>query len=282
MNLSTTIKLKTGYEIPMLGYGTWQSPNDEDTVNSIVTAIKTGYRHIDGAAVYGNEVSVGTGIEKSGIKREELFLTSKVWNKDKGYETTLAAFEKTLSDLKTDYLDLYLIHWPNSAHDKGNWQQKNADTWRAMEKLHKEGKIRSIGLSNFMPHHIDELLKTAEIIPAVNQIEFHPGFMQEKTVEHSKKYDMVVEGWSPLANGTVFKQELLIKLAEKYNVSISQLTLRWCLQHGVITLTKSVTESRIIENANLYNFEISAEDMSAIDKMEYFGGSGFDPDNIPF
>ena len=186
------MKLNNGYMIPEIGYGTWQSPDSEVTVNGVKAAIACGYRHIDTAAAYKNEESVGEGIKESGVARNELFVTSKVWNSQRGYEKTIAAFEKTLSDLGLDYLDLYLIHWPASKKDYENWEEINLETWRAMTDLYKAGKIKAIGVSNFKPHHLEALMKT-EVKPMVNQVEFHPGFMQEETVKYCRDNEILVD-----------------------------------------------------------------------------------------
>ena len=273
--------LSNGILIPCLGFGTWQSPPDE-AASSVRHALLSGYRHIDTAAQYGNEPDVGRGIRESGVPREEIFLTTKLWNDERGYETTLRAFERSLKNLETDYIDLYLIHWPATPHRFENWQELNLGTWRAFEKLYKEGRIRAIGISNFMPHHMKPLLDACEIVPMVNQIEIHPGMLQPETVKASQEQGMLIEAWSPLGTGRMLKNEILMQIASKYNVSTAQLCLRYALQHGYLPLAKSVTPSRIDENMKIFDFEISAEDMAFIDAMPYFGGSGFDPDKVDF
>ena len=273
--------LSNGILIPCLGFGTWQSPPDE-AASSVRHALLSGYRHIDTAAQYGNEPDVGRGIRESGVPREEIFLTTKLWNDERGYETTLRAFERSLKNLGTDYIDLYLIHWPATPHRFENWQELNLGTWRAFEKLYKEGRIRAIGISNFMPHHMKPLLDACEIVPMVNQIEIHPGMLQPETVKASQEQGMLIEAWSPLGTGRMLKNETLMQIASKYNVSTAQLCLRYALQHGYLPLAKSVTPSRIDENMKIFDFEISAEDMAFIDAMPYFGGSGFDPDKVDF
>ena len=275
------MKLNNGYMIPEIGYGTWQSPDSEVTVNGVKAAITCGYRHIDTAAAYKNEESVGEGIKESGIDRKDLFVTSKVWNTQRGYEKSIAAFEKTLSDLDLDYLDLYLIHWPASKKDYENWEEINLETWRAMTDLYKAGKIKAIGVSNFKPHHLEALMKT-EVKPMVNQIEFHPGFMQEETVKYCRDNGILVEAWSPLGTGRMLTNPDLQEIASHYGKSVAQICIRWCIQHDVLPLPKSVTPSRIEENSNVFDFEISAEDMQRIDALENFGGSGLDPDEVDF
>lgn len=279
--MSDSFTLVNGYKIPCVGFGTWQTPDGDTAVSSVKAALSLGYKHIDTAAVYGNEKSVGTGIAESKVSREELFVTSKVWNKDRGYEKTIAAFNKTLSDLGLDYLDLYLIHWPANAKQFSNWDEINLETWRAMTQLYKEGKIRAIGVSNFLPHHLKSLMKT-EIPPMVNQIEFHPGQMQNETVDYCKKHNMLVEAWSPLGTGRMLSNETLKEIAAKYNKSVAQLCIRWCLQNEVLPLPKSVTPSRIQENSEIFDFVISNEDMSLVNSMEYCGGSGMNPDEVKF
>ena len=280
-SLKDTFHLNNGYEIPCVGFGTWQTPDGETAVMAVSEAIRAGYRHIDTAACYNNEVGVGQGIMASGIEREKLFVTSKVWNTERGYEKTIAAFEKTLADLGLDYLDLYLIHWPASASQYDNWEKINLETWRAMTELYKAGRIKSIGVSNFMSHHLEALMKT-EVPPMVNQIEYHPGLMQAETVDYCKKHNILVEAWSPLGTGRMLNNETLKSIAAKYGKSVAQLCIRWCLQNGVLPLPKSVTPSRITENTGVFDFEITAEDMRSINDMPYFGGSGLHPDEVNF
>lgn len=275
------MELKNGIKIPAIGYGTWQTPDGEVAEAGIKTAIKSGYRHIDTAAAYGNEISVGKGIRESRIPRKELFVTSKVWNEERGYEKTLAAFEKTLSDLGLEYLDLYLIHWPASSHQFSDWEEINLGTWKAMSELYQAGKIKAIGVSNFKPHHLKALME-AEVKPMVNQIEFHPGMLQEETMAYCKENGILVEAWSPLGTGRMLSNEVLLSIAEKYQKSVAQLCIRWCIQHEVLPLPKSVTPSRIVENLDVFDFEISKEDMRVIDGLENFGGSGLDPDQVDF
>ncbi|MEI0484983.1 aldo/keto reductase [Brachyspira intermedia] len=280
-SLKDTFTLNNGYKIPCIGFGTWQTPDGETAVNSVIEAIKSGYKHIDTAAIYGNEKSIGKAIKESGINRDELFITSKVWNKDRGYKTTLAAFEKTINDLQIDYLDLYLIHWPASVNKFNDWDNINLETWKAMTELYKAGKIKSIGVSNFMPHHLKSLMET-EVKPMVDQIEFHPGFMQEETFKYCNDNNILIEAWSPLGTGKMLDNETLKIVASKYNKSVAQLCIRWCLQNNTLPLPKSVTASRIKENTEIFDFVISDEDMKTINAMEYCGGSGHHPDKVNF
>lgn len=268
-----SVKLKNGVYMPVLGFGTYKIEDGEKTVQAVKNALKIGYRHIDCASFYGNEASVGKAIRESGVKREDIFITSKVWNTEQGYENTLFAFEKTISKLGTDYLDLYLIHWP---------KELNEETWRALETLYKEGRVRVIGVSNFKEHHLEEIIAGAEIVPMVNQVEFHPRFPQDGLLEFCKKNKIQVEAWGPLMRGNVFEIDLLKELAEKYNKTISQIVLRWDLQMGVVTIPKSVNKKRIKENSNIFDFELSEADMEKIKQLNTSERIGPDPDNITF
>lgn len=280
-----TFLLNNGYPIPCVGFGTWQTPDGETATMAVCEAIKNGYWHIDCAAVYGNEKSVGMGIKKgleeTGISREEIFITSKVWNTERGYEKTMAAFQKTCEDLGVEYLDLYLIHWPANKKQFENWDEINLDTWRAMTDLYKQGKIKSIGVSNFMPHHLESLMKT-EVKPMVNQIEYHPGTLWKDTIEYCKKNQILIEAWSPLGSGRVLADERLKSIAQKYNKTVAQICLRFVLQNGALPLPKSITPSRIAANLDVFDFELSQEDMSEINHMPEFGFSGLHPDEIDF
>ena len=276
------VKLNNGVLIPQPGFGTFLTPDGETAVNAVRCAIEQGYRHIDTAAVYGNEVSVGEGIRQGGVPREELFVTSKVWNTERGYETTLRAFDKTLKDLGLDYLDLYLIHWPANTLQFGDAADGiNQETWRALEKLYNEGMIRAIGLSNFMPHHLEAVLQKAEVMPAIDQIEYHPGFLQQECVDYCKEKGIVVEAWSPLGRGSVLFDELLMGLAEKYGSTVAQLVVRWVMQKGIVPLVKSITPSRIEENYQVFDFQIMDEDMALIDGIAS-SRIGSDPDEATF
>lgn len=281
-NLSTTLSLSNGVQIPWVGFGTYKATNEE-VADCIKTAVKCGYRHIDTAYFYKNELGVGRGVREclveQNLKREDIFVTSKVWNTERGYEKTLAAFEKTMENLKLDVLDLYLIHWPASANQYENWEELNLGSWHAMTELYQAGRIRAIGVSNFMPHHLKALMET-EVKPMVNQIEYHPGLLQEETVNYCKENGIIVEAWSPLGRRRILDHPVLLELAEKYQRSVAQICLRFCLQQGIVPLPKSVNAERIKENGELFDFEISKEDMERIDNLEEFGGSGLHPDSI--
>ncbi|AMA53850.1 glyoxal/methylglyoxal reductase [Bacillus inaquosorum] len=273
-SLKDTVKLHNGVEMPWFGLGVYKVENGSEATESVKAAIKNGYRSIDTAAIYKNEEGVGIGIKESGVAREELFITSKVWNEDQGYETTLAAFEKSLERLQLDYLDLYLIHWPG--------KDKYKDTWRALEKLYKDGKIRAIGVSNFQVHHLEELLKDAEIKPMINQVEFHPRLTQKELRDYCKAQGIQLEAWSPLMQGQLLDNEVLAQIAEKHNKSVAQVILRWDLQHEVVTIPKSIKEHRIIENADIFDFELSQEDMDKIDALNKDERVGPNPDELLF
>ena len=276
-----TVKLYNGVDMPCVGLGTWQT-TDDLTKGAVLAALAFEYRHIDTAAAYGSEGGVGNAIADSGLKREEIFITSKLRNACHGYESTLKEFEKTLNNLKTDYLDLYLIHWPNPVQYRFIWKEAMQETWRAFEKLYKEGKIRSIGVSNFMPHHIDALMETAEILPMVNQLKLCPGITQPDITEYCKGKNIVLEAYSPFGTGSIFGVPQMKKIAEKYNKSISQICLRWCLQMGFIPLPKSANPIRIKQNTEIFDFELTAEDMKIISELKGTCGEAPDPDNILF
>ncbi len=286
-SLADSYTLSNKVKIPCIGFGTWQSEEGDEAYNAVLSALKAGYCHIDTAAAYGNEESVGKAInfylKNSGFKRSDLFVTTKLWNADHGYESTKAAIDASLKKLNLDYLDLYLIHWPNPLKFRDCWAEKNAESWRAMEEAYKAGKLRSIGVSNFCERHLDELLKTAKVKPMVNQIKLCPGQSQDDLVAYSKKLGMVVEGYSPLGTGGIFSNAFMQELAKKYNRSIAQICIRWSLQQGYLPLPKSVTASRIAENAKVFDFELDEADCKKIAKLE---GTEIiparNPDEAPF
>lgn len=275
-------QLHNGVKIPCIGFGTWQTPNGETAVNAIKKAISLGYRHIDTAAMYGNEESVGAAVKQSGIAREDIFITSKLQNTEHGYREALAAFDRTIRNLGTDYLDLYLIHWPNPIKYRDRWQEANAGTWKAFEELYASGRIRSIGVSNFRPHHIDELMKTAKVAPMVNQIRLCPGDTQDDAAAYCRRHQILLEAYSPLGTGKIFKVAELQALAGKYGKTVAQICIRWSLQMGFLPLPKSVNEARIKENADVFDFELSTRDVQVIADLKGCCGYSSDPDTTLF
>ncbi len=266
--------LNNGVNMPYLGLGVWQTRDGEEVISAVKWALDKGYRHIDTAAIYENEKGVGAGIKASGIPREEVFLVSKVWNTDQGYDATIRAFETSLRKLDTDYLDLYLIHWPV--------QGKYKETWKALETLYREKRVRAIGVSNFLLHHLKDLLSEASEIPMVNQMEFHPYLVQEDLLEFCRDKGIQYEAWSPLMQGNIFEIGVFRELAEKYNKTIAQVVLRWDLQKGVVTIPKSSNKQRIAENAEVFDFALSEEDMARLDALDRSKRFGPDPDTFDF
>lgn len=277
-NLQSTTTLHNGVEMPWFGLGVFKVEDGPELVEAVKLAIKAGYRSIDTAAIYGNEKAVGegirAGIKEAGISREDLFITSKVWNSDQGYETTLAAYEESLKKLELDYLDLYLVHWPVEG--------KYKDTWRALETLYKEERVRAIGVSNLQIHHLQDVMKDAEIKPMINQVEYHPRLTQKELQAFCKEQGIQMEAWSPLMQGQLLDNETLQAIAEKHGKTTAQVILRWDLQNGVITIPKSTKEHRIIANADVFNFELTKEDMEKIDALNQNHRVGPDPDNFDF
>ncbi|MFC7440685.1 aldo/keto reductase [Laceyella putida] len=273
-HLADATVLHNGVKMPWLGLGVWQVKEGQEVENAVKAAIQAGYRSIDTAAVYKNEEGVGAAIKAAGVPREELFVTTKVWNADQGYESTLKAFEESRTKLGLEYIDLYLIHWPV----KGKYKE----TWKALEKLYKDGKVRAIGVSNFQIHHLQDLLTDSEVKPMVNQVEFHPYLAQKELLSFCKQEGIQLEAWSPLMQGEVVNVPLLQELAEKYGKTPAQIVLRWDLQHGVVTIPKSVKAHRIQENADVFDFELSQEDMARIDALDKHHRFGPDPDNFDF
>ena len=278
---STHYMLSNGTKIPSIGFGTFQIEEGPDAQERVKAALEAGYRHIDTAQGYGNEASVGRAVKASGIPREEIYLTTKLTNQIRGYQETKAAIDRSLQLLGSDYMDLFLLHWPVPASFKNNWQQMNADSWRAMEEAVQAGKIRSLGISNFRRHHIDALLKTTVIKPVVNQIRLCPGDVHEDTVGYSREKGMVLQAYSPLGTGKLFEVQDLQDILKKHNKSLAQVALRWSLQMGFLPLPKSATPERIRENLQVFNFALDQEDMDRINALKP-GIMGFasDPDNI--
>ncbi len=273
--------LSNGVKIPCIGYGTWQTPDGETAAQCVRAALDCGYRHIDTAFAYGNEAGVGEGIRRSGVARQDIFVTSKHWVTERGYAKTVAAVETSLRLLGLDYLDLYLIHWPCVRKLTPEWKEINADTWRGFEQMYKEGKLRAIGVSNFFPEHLEALSGMCEIRPMVNQLEFHPGHTQIYNVLWSQQHGMLAEAWSPLGSGAVLADPALGAIAEKYGKSVAQLCVRFALQCGVLPLPKSTKPERIAANAEVFDFNISDEDMDALMNLPQLGFSGFLPEDAP-
>ncbi|MCG7315928.1 aldo/keto reductase [Brevibacillus laterosporus] len=277
-NLQATTTLHNGTKMPWFGIGVFKVEEGSELVSAVKSAIKHGYRSIDTAAIYGNETSVGQaiheGIQETNLPREDLFVTSKVWNADLGYEATLAAFETSLDKLGLEYLDLYLIHWPV----KGKYKE----AWRALEKLYKDGRVKAIGVSNFQIHHLQDLMEEAEIKPMINQVEFHPYLTQKELITFCRAHDIQMEAWSPLMQGQLLDNPVLQEIADKHGKTVAQVILRWDLQHGVITIPKSTKELRIVENASVFDFELTKEEMDRIDALNQNHRVGPDPDNFDF
>ena len=269
--------LSNGKKIPSIGFGTWQAEN-EVAKEAVKTAILSGYRHIDTAAAYKNEAGVGAGIIASGVSRDDLFVTSKLWNTEHSYKKAQVAIDTSLSELQLDYLDLYLIHWPNPIGYRDHWQEANLESWRAMEEAVLAGKIKSIGVSNFYPHHLDALLPHVKIRPVVNQIFLNPSDRQQAVVYYNQQHNLITEAYSPLGTGKIFTIKELQELATKYQRSVAQVVLRWSLQKGFLPLPKSVTTSRIKENLEVFDFELSAADMLIIDGLQGVAGVAKDSD----
>ena len=273
-NIQGCFTLHNGVKMPYFGLGVYLSQDGQEVVNAIRWAVDAGYRHIDTAAIYNNEKGVGEGVRTCSASRESLFVVSKVWNTDQGYDSTLRAFDATMERLGLDYLDLYLIHWPKAGVYK--------DTWKALERLYAEKRVRSIGVSNFMKHHLEDLLRSAEIVPMVNQMEFHPYLVQQDLIDYCRANKIQYEAWSPLMQGHIFDVPLMGELALKYQKSIPQIVLRYDLQKGVITIPKSSKKERIIANADIFDFAINEEDMNALDALDRGKRYGPDPDTFDF
>lgn len=277
-HLQDTVTLNNGVKMPGFGLGVFKVEEGPELVEAVKAAIKNGYRSIDTAAIYENEEGVGEGIrqglKETGLSREELFVTSKVWNSDLGYEETLKAYETSLQKLGLDYLDLYLIHWPVEG--------KYKDAWRALETLYKKDKVKAIGVSNFQIHHLEDLLQNAEVKPVINQVEYHPRLTQKELRAYCEQQNIQLEAWSPLMQGELLDNDVLSAIAAKHNKSTAQVILRWDVQNGVITIPKSTKEHRIIQNADIFDFELTSDEMQEIDALNQNHRVGQDPDNFDF
>ncbi|WP_444817333.1 aldo/keto reductase [Streptococcus sp. HJ1] len=267
--------LNNGVSIPVLGFGTWKAENGEVAYQAVLEALKDGYRHIDTAAIYKNEESVGRAIRDSGIPRQEIFVTTKLWNTNHSYDEACQAFEESMEKLGLDYLDLYLIHWPNPKplRENDEWKTRNAEVWRAMEDLYQEGKIRAIGVSNFLPHHLEALLETARIIPAVNQIRLAPGVYQEEVVDYCKEKGILLEAWGPFGQGELFDKKEVQEIAAKHGKSVAQIALAWSLAEEFLPLPKSVTASRIQSNLDCFGIELSKEEREVLKTISVTSGA---------
>ena len=272
-SLTSTVTLHNGVKMPVMGLGVWKAKDGPEVESAVKYAVEAGYRSIDTAAAYGNEEGVGNAIRDCGVPREDLFITTKLWNANHGYDSTLRAFDSSMKKLKLDYLNLYLIHWPV----KGKYK----DTWRAMEKLYEDGRIRAIGVCNFHIHHLEDLIDSAHVTPMVDQVEFHPLLTQEELREFCRRNKIQLEAWSPLMQGRL-DLPVLKQLGEKYGKSPAQIILRWDLQNEVVTIPKSVHKERIIENSNVFDFELSDDDMETISSQNQNRRFGADPDNFNF
>ncbi len=276
--------LNNGKKIPSIGFGTWKLNDPRETTRIIQDALEVGYQHIDSASSYGNEEFLSEAIRKSRIPRDKLFIAGKVWNSDQGYDTTIKACEKSLENLGLEYLDLYLIHWPVPKDHKKDYQILNYETWKALEALYDQGKVKAIGVSNFQKHHLMELMgKPISVQPMVNQIEVHPLYFESDTIQFCEENKILVEGYSPLMRGNNLDLPIFLELAEKYNKTPAQICLRWCLQKNIIPLPKSTNRERMKQNLAIYDFEINDDDMTRLDYLQMEGEKiGSYPDNINF
>lgn len=279
-SLTDTYQLPGGVQIPCIGFGTWQISNGETAIKAVSDALACGYRHIDTAAMYGNEQSVGIAVKQSGIPRNQIFITSKLQNNMHGYDDTMTAFAQTMRNLGMDYLDLYLIHWPNPIKYRDQWHKANAGSWKAFEQLHKEGRIRAIGVSNFHPHHFEALLDTASVIPMVNQIRLCPGDTQDEVAAYCKERSILLEAYSPFGVGQVFSVPQLKQIAAQYGKSVAQVCIRWSLQRGYLPLPKSMSIERMRENADVFDFTLSPKDVDLITNLKGCCGFSTNPDTI--
>ena len=272
--------LNNGIQIPAIGIGTWQITDREIMKDVIVDAYSEGYRLIDTAAEYSNEIALAKAIEKSNISREKLFITDKAWNTYRGYDKVQDACRKSLKKLKTDYLDAYLIHWPASQKLHSNWVEINAETWRGMEQLYKDGLVRAIGVCNFKVHHLEKLLETVRIAPMINQIEIHPGLNQEEIMEYCAENEIIIEASSPLGNGQILSNKQILEIAQNKRKTPAQICLRWEIQKGLIPIPKTIKRERLTQNMSVFDFELTMDEMKCLDTVPYCGGINIDSDEV--
>ena len=273
-DLTSSATLNNGTKMPWVGFGVFQVNDGDEVIAAVTHALQAGYRHVDTAAAYRNESGVGTAITQSGVQRKDLFVTSKLWNADQGYDSTLRAFDASLERLGLDYLDLYLIHWPLPM--KGLYK----DSWRALEKLYKDGRVRAIGVSNFQPDHLQDIMANSEVVPAVNQVEFHPRLTQEPLREFCRTHKIQVEAWSPLMKAQLIDDPTISRIATGHGRTPAQVIIRWDVQHEVVTIPKSVTPQRIIENSQVFDFELSEAEIKEIDSLNRNERIGPAPDTF--
>jgi len=273
LSSAATVKLNNGVEIPLLGLGVYQSPPGKTTQDAVKHALKCGYRLVDTARVYGNEQDVGLALRESGLPREEVFVTTKLWNSDHGYDSTIRACEESLRRLGLKYLDLYLVHWPVSG--------VRNESWRAMEKLLRDGKCRAIGVSNYTINHLNDLLASSNTIPAVNQVEFHPFLYQQKLLEYCQGHGIQLEAYSPLTRGERLNHPKVVEIARKHERTSAQILIRWAVQHSVVAIPKSVRNDRILENSRVFDFTLSSSEMKALDSLNEDFRTCWDPSNLP-
>lgn len=280
--LSQTTKLPNGVEMPTIGFGTWQIPINENFDSTIQTAIQLGYRHFDTAQIYNNAARMGQAMRATDVQRSQFFLTSKIWASHRSYQSAREAYEQILAQMQTDYLDLLLIHWPASQGEPMVWQAQNAGAWRALEELYLEGRVRAIGVSNFLPHHLVPLLARAKVKPMVNQLEIHPGYPQRSAIAFSRRQGIQVQAWSPLGRGTLLRHPTLDRIARAHNRTPAQIALRWCIEQGIAPIPKSTVFRHQQENLQVFDFELSPEEMVDLNAMPQTAFSGLHPDSVTF
>jgi diketogulonate reductase-like aldo/keto reductase len=272
-NIQDCTTLSNGKKMPWLGFGVFKIEDGPEVENAVLWALEAGYRSIDTASIYGNERGVGRAIKQSGISRESIFITTKVWNSDQGYDATLSAFEESLKRIDTDYVDLYLVHWPVP--------NLYIETWKALERVYQYGRAKAIGVSNFLIHHLHTLRNQCEIFPMVNQVEFHPFLIQPELLRFCMHNKIQMEAWSPLTRGRLLDNTVIREIAARYDRTPAQVILRWDIQHGIVTIPKSVHRERIVENSQIFDFELSEEDMDSLDALDEGRRLGPDPDTFP-